>query len=244
MTLRNTLAPIPFELSETPLEFSIPDFGLQLPETLTSPIQGSRFSLRRYAEALEDVEVLYSILQDPRLWEGGYNFSGREVDLNDTEDIRDSMIGRWVNVDSDLMAILDGDTFIGITGVVNWDFNNSSFGIPSGIMPKSVLTGRTVLSPNYWGTTANAESKLMIFTEVFSKPVMDVNVSISATNYRSIEATKKFGFELTALSSGLVEDEVKDFQLFTLSRDKWPEARDRNLATIRAKYEAKWLAGI
>ena len=234
----NSITSSPISLA-APLEFSIPDYGLKLPKTLNSPIDQSSFSLRRYSESNEDIKALYGILQDPRLWEGGYNFSGREVDHTDLEDIRNSMVGRWVNADTDLMAILDGDSFIGITGVVDWDLNNSSFGTPAITVPKSVLTGRTVLSPDYWGTTANAEAKLMVFGEVFSRPVLDINVSISATNYRSIEASKKFGFEFNSTSTVFVEGSMTEFHRYTIDRDRWPEIKEKNLLKIGTKYEAK-----
>lgn len=204
--------------------------SLRLPEQICSPLAQSTLTLQRFSGSTKELEAIYKTLSNPKLWEGGYDLSGRLIDITDNKGLRAAIEELWLSDGLELMVIRDGDNFAGVTGVMDWS---------CGDLPAwNVLTGRTVISVDYWGTKVNSESKVMLYDEIFKLGVNQIECTVSCTNNRSLAAVQKFGFTELRQAPKLVDGVLKNFTRFGLPTGRWSNVFAQNLDRINIKLQS------
>lgn len=201
---------------------------LRLPEYVSSPLPKSTMHLQRFTGSSKELDCIYATLSNPKLWEGGYDLSGRLIDITDSKSLKAAIEELWLNESLELMVIQEYDRFVGVTGVMDWNCSESQ--------GWNVLTGRTVISTEYWGSRANIESKLMLYSEIFQLGADQIECTVSCTNTRSLAAVSKFGFQELRKAPKLVDGVVKDFVRFGIPTVQWSEVSSKNVERINLRF--------
>ncbi len=170
------------------------DGGLRL-EPLT---EAHREALRAACEA------------DPHIWDiYPISFLDDSFDRNMTMILAD--MGRT------MLAILDDDTLVGMTGFLN-------------VAPqhRRLEIGSTYIVPTVRGTGLNARVKRMMIDRAFACGFGRIEFKVDARNTRSLAAVAKLG----AVREGVLRCDrvtwtghVRDTVVFSILRDEWPTAR-------------------
>lgn len=204
--------------------------SLKLPEQISSPLAQSTLTLQRFSGSTKELEAIYKTLSNPKLWEGGYDLSGRLIDITDDKSLRAAIEELWLSESLELMVIQDGRNFAGVTGVMDWSCGGDS--------TWNVLTGRTVIATDYWGTKVNSESKVMLYDEIFRLGADQIECTVSCTNNRSLAAVQKFGFTELRQAPKLVDGVLKNFTRFGLPTSRWSNVFAQNLDRISIKLQS------
>lgn len=200
-----------------PLPFALPEEIL---------LEGSATALRTFSFE-NDSEHIYELLSDPRIASGGYKFNGLEINPDSTQNLQEEIWRRWGDGSYELMKIEHRGVFIGVTGVAR-QLTSSA--------PVTVLSGRTLLSPNVWGTSVNAEVKLALYGELFARGAGVVEVIVAMDNLRSMGSVTKFGFVAAEIVvSPMATGGVNLFRRLKLKSSAWEDTREMNLARIAQK---------
>jgi RimJ/RimL family protein N-acetyltransferase len=100
-----------------------------------------------------------------------------------------------------------------------------------------VKIGRTIISPAFWGMTANHEVELALLDWVFSRGARRVECDVDPQNHRSISSLKRFGFTVEGTrrrSSQRIDGSWRDIIVLSLLAEEWPATRERALLGLEA----------
>ncbi len=181
-----------------------------------------------------DLDELYPILSDARVYESGYVMHRRPSSVADSRALarerfmsmqgvmEGNGIGRLayavrLAVSSDLGA---AGTLVGTTSLLDAHPINESIHI-----------GSTMYAPDLWGTVVNPECKLLLMRHAFDDLGYGrVKIQTDLLNTRSQAAIAKLG----AVREGVLRREMKredgtfrDTVVFSVVKDDWPAVRDR-----------------
>ncbi len=174
----------------------------------------------------EDAPALFGVLDDARVFEGGYagGPAGRPADLPAfqrwwTSGLRDPR--RCVVYVVRLLA--DGPA--GGAGTV---VGTSSLGDPS-VLDERIHLGWTAYAPAVWGSAVNPECKLLMLRHAFEDCGFGrVKIQTDVLNPRSQAAIAKLG----AVREGVLrrhqaraDGTFRDTVVFSIVRDEWPAVR-------------------
>ncbi len=174
----------------------------------------------------EDAPDLFTVLDDARVFEGGYagGPAGRPADLPAfrrwwTSGLRDPR--RCVVYVVRLVA--DGPA--GGAGTV---VGTSSLGDPS-VVDERIHLGWTAYAPAVWGSAVNPECKLLLLRHAFEDCGFGrVKIQTDVANPRSQAAIAKLG----AVREGVLrrhqaraDGTFRDTVVFSIVRDEWPAVR-------------------
>lgn len=187
---------------------------------------GSRVTLRSFSFT-NDVTLLQGLLVNPRISSGGYRFNGIAIDPHNEALLQEEMLARWGDGSYEIMKVEVEGNFVGVTGVARQ---------PTSTKPLTVLSGRTVLSPEVWGTSINAEVKLALYGALFEQGAERVEVIVALDNLRSLGSIVKFGFTPAEIVvRPMVNGGVNHFRRLKLECSDWARVREENLARILLK---------
>ena len=135
-----------------------------------------------YIKKLEisDFNLLYNVGKNPLIWE-----QHPEHDRWKKEKFK-IYFDKGIKNEFGIYGVFDKRKDVIIGSSRFYDFNKSS---------SYIKVGYTFLIPEYWGTSANYQLKLLMLNEAF-KIVDNVRFDIGKTNFRSRRAIEKLGATL------------------------------------------------
>lgn len=176
--------------------------------------------------------ALASILLDERLWEKGYgDGEWRPSQPSETDSFIASAFTPYkvfavmTNPDYFGSSFLVGTT--GITQIVQDDAR--------------IRIGRTLLSPDIWGTGANHEIKVALLTWLFENGTERLECLVDGENTQSSSSLLRFGFLHEGLMrkySKRLDGTWKDISLYSMLSEEWPDVYRKNISRIRATSSA------
>lgn len=203
-----------------------------MPATLPtgSALVGRWIELALLSEA--DIDDMYPILSDPRVYGDGYVMHRRPSSLQDARLVaRERFLafqgqadgfgfgrtayGIRLRADRDLGP---AGTLVGTSSL--WEAN---------VCNESIHLGSTLYGPRWWGTQVNPEAKLLMMTHCFEECGYGrIKIQTDALNTRSQAAIAKLG----ARREGVLRRDVKredgtfrDSVVFSVLREEWPAVK-------------------
>jgi len=194
------------------------------------PLVGRWIGLELMSEG--DIDEMYPILSDPKVYADGYVMHRRPSSLQDARLVArerflafqgqadGNAFGRTayairLRTDSELGP---AGTFVGTSSL--WEAN---------VLNESIHLGSTLYGSRWWGTQVNPEAKLLMMTHCFEDCGYGrIKIQTDALNTRSQAAIAKLG----ARREGVLRRDMKredgtfrDSVVFSVLREEWPAVK-------------------
>jgi N-acetyltransferase len=180
-----------------------------------------------------DLDEMYPILRDPRVYAQGYVMHRRPTSLDDARDLARSRFlahqggadGHGQGRTAYAIRLRDqndpgaGGTLVGTSSLLEANLHH-----------ESIHLGSTLIASPWWGTQVNPEAKLLLLTHCFEACGFGrVKIQTDVLNLRSVAAITKLG----AVREGILRRDMRredgtfrDTVVFSVLRDEWPQVRD------------------
>ena len=203
------------------------------------PLRGQHVVLTPLTEG--DLDELYPILRDERVYGSGYVMHRRPSSLEDSRELaRERFLAQQGEYDGRgfgrlAYAIrLVADCDLGPTGTL---VGTSSLW-EAHLVNESVHVGSTLYGPRWWGTVVNPEAKLLLMSHAFDECGYGrVKIQTDVLNTRSQAAIAKLG----AVREGVMRRDMKredgtfrDTVVFSVIKDEWPAVKAGLAARVSA----------
>lgn len=194
------------------------------------PLEGRWIRLELLSGA--DLDELYPILSDPRVYADGYVMHRRPISIDDARDLaRSRFLAQQGGADGHgqgrtAYAIrLLGKTALGAAGTL---VGTSSL-LEANLQNESIHLGSTLIGSDWWGTQVNPEAKLLLMTHCFESCGFGrVKIQTDVLNVHSEAAITKLG----AVREGVLRRDMRredrtfrDTVVFSVLRDEWPQVK-------------------
>jgi RimJ/RimL family protein N-acetyltransferase len=176
-----------------------------------------------------DLAALSPLLADPRVYGSGYVMHRRPVDLRDGIALAGERFlagqggSRW----SYGVRLVPDGTLVGTSSLLDADPTN-----------ERIHVGSTLYGPDWWGTTVNPESKLLLLTHCFEQLGYGrVKIQTDALNTRSQAAIAKLGAQREGVLRRHTRREdgsFRDTVVFSVLGEEWPRVK----ADLQRRVEA------
>jgi RimJ/RimL family protein N-acetyltransferase len=206
------------------------------------PLVGRYLRLTPLSDA--DLDELYPILADPRVYASGYVMHRRPSSPDDSRALaRERFMARQGQADGAgagrtayaIRLRTDGD--LGPAGTL---VGTSSLA-EANLQHESIHLGSTLYGPDWWGTPVNPEAKLLLMAHSFEDCGYGrVKIQTDALNTRSLAAIAKLGAVREGVSRRDMKREdgtFRDSVVFSVLIDEWPAVKaglERRLAAPRS----------
>lgn len=203
------------------------------------PLLGRRVRLDLFAET--DIDEMFPILADPKVYGDGYVMHRRPTSLADSRDV---VMARFLALQGQAdgrgsgrtaYAIrLVGDTDLGPAGTLVgtsslWEAN---------VFNESIHLGSTLYGSRWWGTEVNPEAKLLLMTHCFEDCGYGrIKIQTDDLNTRSQAAITKLGAQREGVTRRDMKREdgsFRDTVVFSVLFDEWPAVKAALLARLRS----------
>jgi RimJ/RimL family protein N-acetyltransferase len=173
-------------------------------------------------DPINHAEQIFAALDDPRVW---MHFQCRAADA---EGFREKLADRCARLGWHTWAVrlsreaggFAAGSLVGMSAYIDANPQDACLEI-----------GATAYSPSLWGTTINAEAKLLLLTYAFENlNVGRVQLKTDTRNHRSQLAIARLGarYEGTLRRRYRRDDgTLRDVVMFSITADDWPEVRAR-----------------
>ncbi|HVF20769.1 MAG TPA: GNAT family protein [Mycobacteriales bacterium] len=203
---------------------------------MTSKLPDGRTLRGRYVvlELLseDDLDQLYPILSDARVYESGYVMHRRPTSVEDSRalarernmSMQGQMAGNGIGRLAYAVRLVE-DSTLGHAGRV---VGTTSL-LDAHPVNESIHIGSTMYGPDWWGTVVNPECKLLLMQHAFDDCGYGrVKIQTDLLNTRSQAAIAKLG----AVREGVLRREMRredgtfrDTVVFSVIIDEWPRVR-------------------
>ena len=201
------------------------------------PLLGRHVGLTVLTE--DDLDELFPILSDPKVYESGYVMHRRPTTLEDSRAVaRERFLAKQGQLDGQgggriaYAVRLARDSDLGAAGTL---VGTTSLWEPH-VYNESIHIGSTLYGPRWWGTVVNPECKLLLMTHCFEDCGYGrVKIQTDILNTRSQAAIAKLG----AVREGVLRRDMKredgtfrDTVVFSVIIDEWPDVKARLAARL------------
>jgi RimJ/RimL family protein N-acetyltransferase len=203
------------------------------------PLVGRHLRLTVLTEA--DLDELYPILDDPKVYASGYVMHRRPTSALDSRDLAQRFMARQGQADGEgggrtayaIRLLADSDlgpagTLVGTSSLAEADLRH-----------ESIHLGSTLYGSRWWGGPVNPEAKLLLMTHCFEDCGYGrVKIQTDTLNRRSQAAIAKLGAVREGVSRRDMKREdgtFRDSVIFSVLIDEWAEVKaglERRLASL------------